>query len=129
MRNRISILTIICVVLFSLILACSTTKEVEYVMQQPQAMTDADKANFIATFNNGKALYKVYCSECHNTKVKGKVIVPDFTPKQLNAYKLAWVNTEHKSNLSPETLKQDDLESIVFYLMNKKKSTVEPMHP
>jgi mono/diheme cytochrome c family protein len=76
-------------------------------------------------FERGKALYKINCAKCHTKKVKGKEIVPNFTPEQFEAYKIRISNSQHEQNLGEEKMAADELGFIITYLTYKRKTETE----
>ncbi len=80
--------------------------------------------NFLERYNKGKALYKIICADCHNKKVNGKTIIPDFTPVQLDTYQhnFRQKNKEHGEKLTEKTMSENELDYIIYYLTYKKKN-------
>jgi len=80
---------------------------------------------FLVLCEKGRILYEMSCSKCHNTKVKGKNVVPDFTIEQLGAYSIRVANKQHEVNVAEETVSAEELALITTYLTYKKKNSVK----
>ena len=114
------------IILFSFfIIACASQKQVDYVL--PVGMNPEITNVFLERFNKGKALYKIVCADCHNKKVNGKTIVPDFTPLQLDTYmhNFRQKNKEHSERLTVNSLSENELDYVIYYLTYKKKNPVK----
>lgn len=114
---------IILLSLFSI--ACVTQKKVEYDL--PVGMNPEVLPNFLERFNKGKALYKIICADCHNIKINGKTVVPDFTAAQLDTYKRNFrqTNKEHSEKLTEKSMSENELDYIIYYLTYKKRNTIK----
>jgi hypothetical protein len=54
--------------------------------------------------------------------IKGKTIIPDFSPDQLSNYEFRIANEKHDENLSETKLSSDELAQIIKFLTYKKRS-------
>lgn len=117
MKNKIAIILI---VLLFLLVECTTQKKVLY--EFPITMGEDIKAEYIKQFDKGKILYDINCSKCHNTKVRRKVVIPDFTPEQLVNYEMRIANPEHIENIPEMKVAEDELAIIMTFLRYKKKN-------
>lgn len=103
-----------------LLLQCKTQQEIAYEL--PAAMVEAAKIEYAKQCEKGKILYDINCAQCHNSKEKRKVIIPDFTPEQLIGYELRIINEEHESGIPETTISTEELGYIMTFLSYKKKS-------
>lgn len=99
---------------------CKTKQEVSY--EFPDAMLPHVKEQYKAQWERGKILWDQNCSRCHNTKVKGKVIIPDFREDQLKGYELRITNARHESELTDSLVTEEELGVIMTFLRYKKKN-------
>ena len=109
------------VLLFAI--ACVAQKKVDYVI--PHGMSPEAVPYFLERFNKGKALYAQACADCHNKKVKGKSVVPDFSTGSLESYAehLRNSNEQHAQTIDPRQLSSEDLSRVLYYLSHKKKTS------
>lgn len=107
--------------LFALVLliACVAPKKTPYDF--PAAMADNIKAQYLVQCDKGKFLYDKNCARCHNTTVKGKVIVPDFSEEKLVGYALRNANKKHESAMPDTLVSAEELGLIMTYLSYKRK--------
>lgn len=91
------------------------------VYEFPDAMPKHIQAAFLERCEKGKILYDINCSKCHTTAVKGKKIIPDFTPEQLKGYELRVSNAQHESSITETTITAEELGLIMNFLEYKKK--------
>jgi len=87
----------------------------------PAAMPKEIRAAYLKEFNKGKILYQINCGKCHNKTVKGKLIVPDFTPEQIANYELRLANPKHQESLIEDKLLPEELGQITIFFTYKKK--------
>lgn len=99
---------------------CKSKQEVMY--EFPDAMLPHVKEQYKVQFEKGKILWEQSCSRCHNTKVKGKKIVPDFREDQLKGYELRIANSRHESELSDSLVTEEELGIIMTFLRYKKRN-------
>lgn len=99
---------------------CTATKKVEY--EFPEAMRPEVKKAYIEICDRGQAIYKATCAKCHNYKVKGKWVVPDFTQEQLVGYSLRIINQRHETNLPDSLISEEELGQVMTFLEYKKKN-------
>jgi cytochrome c5 len=100
--------------------ACSTHKKVSYDF--PPAMAANIKALYVEQCEKGKALYNKNCAHCHNTIVKGKTIIPDFTEEKLQGYSIRVANRKHELNMPDSIVTAEELALISTFLTYKKKN-------
>ncbi|MDZ4665337.1 MAG: hypothetical protein SGJ15_10705 [Bacteroidota bacterium] len=99
---------------------CTTHKQINYEL--PDAMLPHVKVHYADQCDKGQKLYDLSCAKCHNTKVKGKVIIPDFKPEQLTGYTLRVANSRHESSLPDTLVTEEELIMIMTFLSYKKKN-------
>lgn len=88
----------------------------------PEAMAQPVRNQFLVLCEKGRILYDISCGKCHNTEMKGKIIIPDFTVEQLGAYSIRVANQKHEMNVSEENVSAEELALITTYLTYKKKN-------
>jgi mono/diheme cytochrome c family protein len=103
-----------------LLLQCKMQQEAAYEL--PVAMIATAKVEFAKQCEKGKILYDINCASCHNSKVKRKEIIPDFTAEQLIGYELRVKNPEHESGIPETTVSTEELGYIMTFLSYKRKS-------
>jgi mono/diheme cytochrome c family protein len=91
----------------------------------PAAMSEAIRTEYEKMCDKGKVLYEMNCGKCHNVKVAGKWIVPDFTQEQIDGYEIRVGNAKHEQNLTDEAITPEELNLVTTYLMFKRRSGVE----
>ncbi|MDB5258609.1 MAG: hypothetical protein JWM14_3304 [Chitinophagaceae bacterium] len=99
---------------------CSAQKKIPY--EFPPAMKEPVRLEYEKLADKGQVLWNINCASCHNTKVRGKVIVPDFTPEQLKGYELRITNPQHESGIPETTVSTEELGLIMTFLAYKKKN-------
>ncbi|MCW3120540.1 MAG: hypothetical protein JWQ38_32 [Flavipsychrobacter sp.] len=114
--------------LWVLCMACAVSKsKIVYVF--PEAMPVAVKEGYTKQCDKGQALYAITCGKCHNITVKGKEVIPDFTPEQLIGYELRVLNPKHESNIPETVVTADELGMIMTFLTYKNKTHVPVRKP
>jgi len=99
---------------------CMAQKKVAY--EFPAAMKEPVRVEYEKLADKGQVLWNINCAKCHNTKVKGKVVVPDFLPEQLKGYELRVTNPQHESDIPETTVTAEELGLIMTFLSYKKKN-------
>jgi hypothetical protein len=104
-------------------MACATQKKVTYDF--PPAMAANIKAQFIVQCDKGKFLYDKNCARCHNTILKGKTIIPDFTEEKLQGYSIRVANKRHEENMPDSIVTAEELALISTFLTYKTKNDLK----
>lgn len=95
-------------------------KKVAYIF--PKEMSAPVRTEYQKICEKGQALYEAACGGCHNVKVKGKWVIPDFSEDQVNGYKIRVGNGEHVRTLTDEAITTEELGFISTFLLYKEKS-------
>lgn len=90
----------------------------------PPAMKENVRADFLRQCKKGEVLYALNCAQCHNQKIKGKEVIPDFTTEQLLNYDMRLANPDHESKLGSTEVTTEELGYIISFLSYKKRSNV-----
>jgi hypothetical protein len=90
----------------------------------PVEMAPNIQIEYAAQCEKGQILYELNCAKCHNQKVRGKSVIPDFTEEQLVGYKLRATNPDHAMHLTDETVSAEELGYIMTFLTYKKKNSM-----
>lgn len=96
------------------------TKKAGYVF--PKEMSAPIRTEYQKICDKGQALYEAACAGCHNVKVKGKWVIPDFTQNQVNGYAIRVGNGEHVRTLTDEAITTEELGLIATFLLYKAPS-------
>jgi hypothetical protein len=102
-------------------------KKIRY--QFPAAMPENVKAEYLKQCDKGKTLYEINCSTCHNTAVRRKSVIPDFTEAQLVNYELRFSNPNHESNIPETKVTAEELGLIIIFLTYKEKNKPKTQTP
>lgn len=97
-----------------------------YTHDFPPEMSEEVKKSYIKIFEKGRILYQVNCARCHNTKVKGVEVMPEFTKEHLAQYELRIQNSEHEEALSEMRVNAEELQQIMIFLTYYKKAGPAP---
>lgn len=101
---------------------CATPQKVQFEL--PVEMAEAIKADYTKQCEKGQILYNLNCAGCHNKKIKGKTVIPDFSSEQLVGYALRVTNARHEASITEETVSTEDLGLIMTFLTYKRKNPV-----
>lgn len=119
------ILAIMSVMVFSiaLFMQCSSQKQPKVTYSFPAIMTKPVRDHYTAICEKGRVLYEINCAGCHNKKVNGKTVIPDFSEAQMLGYALRVLNAEHEKALPEENITPEELGFINTFLMYKTRNT------
>jgi mono/diheme cytochrome c family protein len=109
--------------LLLLITACSYERKLGIDM--PKSFSKERQQQILQQFAIGKKAYLSHCARCHNKTVSGKEIIPDISFEQADTYRVRFANNQHKSELSTETVTEEELDMIVIFFAYKKQSGVK----
>ncbi len=107
----------------ALFVACTSQKKVGYDF--PPAMSANIKMQFTEQCEKGRFLYSKNCARCHNTIVKGKTIIPDFSEEKLVGYAIRNANKKHELNMPDTLVTAEELGLIMTFLTYKKKNDLD----
>lgn len=113
------LLIILCSSVF-VINACTSQKKAVYVF--PDAMAKPIQDQYTLLCEKGRVLYEMNCASCHNKKVKGKTVIPEFTEEELGAYSIRIANATHEEQVSEARVSSEELTLITYFLTYRKKS-------
>lgn len=99
---------------------CLGQKKIPY--EFPAAMKEPVRLEYEKLADKGQVLWNINCASCHNKKVRGKAIVPDFLPEQLKGYELRVLNPQHESGIPETSVTPEELGLIMTFLSYKKKN-------
>ena len=105
---------------FAAFAACTAQKETLYEL--PDAMLPHVKVEYAKLCEKGKILYEINCGGCHSTRARRKVVIPDFSPAQLQGYSLRVSNAQHEKNMPDTLVSAEELGVIMTFLSYKKKN-------
>lgn len=121
-KKTISLLLFISILVF----ACMTPKKITYVF--PTEMSPVVQQSYTEICDKGKILYDQNCAKCHTSKKRGKELIPDFTPEQLESYQIRVANQIHEPLMNDEQLPAEELGHIMTFLTYKSKSGITVAH-
>jgi mono/diheme cytochrome c family protein len=104
------------------LIACKTQYKPRPKYDFPPAMAANIRENFAKICDQGAILYDKNCARCHNSKVKGKMVIPDFTEEKLVGYTIRVANKKHEANMPDSIVSAEDLGLISTFLMYKTKN-------
>ena len=122
MRYAVSFLTIF---LITLNHTCVAQNKAGFTY--PEDIVDSSKKDFEKQFSQGRTLYTLICSKCHNINENKKTIIPDFSLPQLMDYEMR-IYPEHANKLSDAFLTDVEMTKIILFLRYKEKSG-RPVRP
>ncbi len=106
----------------AMVIQCFAQKKRKVAYEFPDAMAPAIQAEFAKICDKGLILYNLNCAPCHNTKLKGKEVIPDFTQEKLIGYELRVSNKEHEEHMPDTAVTAEELGQIMTFFMYKKKN-------
>ncbi len=80
------------------------------------------RGDFTEQFHRGQKLYAVGCGGCHNKKVDGRTVIPDFSAPQLLDYEMRTQYPSHGERLHEAKVSKEELDDIQVYLLHRKPS-------
>jgi hypothetical protein len=102
------------------IIACQAQKKAQY--EFPEGMLPHVREEYAKRCDQGQILYNINCGKCHNTRVNGRTVIPDFNPEQLTGYTLRVSNANHESSMPDSLVSEEELVIIMTFLNYKKKN-------
>ncbi len=99
-------------------MACVSQPKLQYYPFPDDIAAEAKTQN-LAQIEKGRILYGINCAKCHNKKINGKIIIPDFTVQQLDAYTIRIKNQSHVSVLPEDQVSLEELEDIQYFFSYK----------
>ena len=88
----------------------------------PKEMAASVQAGYLELWEKGKVLYEINCAKCHNTVVKNRFVIPDFTAEQIKGYEIRVMNPQHEATMPDERVTAEELVLISTFLQYKKKN-------
>lgn len=92
----------------------------------PKGFSTERKKEVLQQFSEGKKAYLTHCAKCHNKNINGSEVIPDFSFEQADTYRVRFNNSQHKSELTTESISEHELDMIVIFFSYKKQSGVQP---
>ncbi len=89
----------------------------------PAAMSEPVRRQFLQECDRGQALYNLVCADCHDKKVDGRRVIPEWSASQLVGYELRVLNPKHEAGLPEEQVSAEELGYIMTFLSYKHKTT------
>ena len=80
------------------------------------------RGDFDEQFERGRILYNGNCGGCHNLKINGRMVVPDFSLPQLLDYEMRMQYAAHGDRLSEARVVKEELDDIQVYLRFRRPS-------
>jgi hypothetical protein len=102
--------------------ACATQKKPVIAYEFPENMSPIVQASFTKLCDKGAVLYTKNCSHCHNVKVKGRILIPDFPQEKMLGYAIRLSNRQHEINMPDSIVSAEELALISTFFSYKKKN-------
>jgi mono/diheme cytochrome c family protein len=80
------------------------------------------RGDFTEQFHRGEKLYAMSCGGCHNKKVDGRTVIPDFSAPQLLDYEMRTQYPAHGERLHEAKVSKEELDDIQVFLLHRKPS-------
>ena len=96
----------------SLLSACLTQKQPKVTPVFPDEMLPQVKESYAGMWEKGRILYDINCASCHNTVVKRKVVIPEFTEEMLASYEVRVADPQHEMSLSDTKVNTEELTKV-----------------
>lgn len=114
---------ITCILFFLVVIvclaACVTQPMIQYYDFPSDIAEEAKTANR-KMLEKGRILYNINCAKCHNKKINGRIIIPDFTQDQLDSYIIRIKNEVHINTIPETRVTAQEMEAIQFFFTYKK---------
>lgn len=101
--------------------ACTSQKKIVYVF--PDEMAKPVQEEYEQLSEKGRVLYEINCASCHTKKIRGKMVIPDFTEEEMGAYSIRIANEIHEDKVSEARVSAEELNLITYFFTYKKKNT------
>lgn len=122
MKQLLAIIFLLFIIFMNGTMAQKSQHKVIYTHSFPPEMSEEVKKTYIKLFEKGRILYQVNCAKCHNTKVNGVEVMPEFTKEHLAQYELRIQNAQHEEALSEMRVNAEELQQIMIFLTYYKKA-------
>lgn len=122
MKRLSAVIFFLFLVFINGIAAQKSQPKIIYTHEFPSQMSEEVKKSYIKLFEKGRILYQINCAKCHNTKVKGVEVMPEFTKEHLAQYELRIQNPKHEEELSETRVNAEELQQIMIFLTYYKKA-------
>ena len=99
--------------------ACVTQTKIQYY-DFPADIAEEAKTEYKEKIEKGRILYNINCAKCHTKKVKGKLVIPDFTTDQLDSYIIRIKNETHVKAIPETIVTPQEMDLIQFFFTYKK---------
>ncbi|MBL0037175.1 MAG: hypothetical protein IPP26_15800 [Flavobacteriales bacterium] len=80
------------------------------------------RGDFTAQFQRGEKLYGLNCGGCHNKRVNGRTVIPDFSAPQLLDYEMRTQYPSHGEKLHDSRVSKEELDDIQVFLLHRRPS-------
>ena len=126
MKQLFTVICFLMIIFINESFAQKASPKIIYTYNFPPQMTEEVKKSYIILFEKGRVLYQVNCAKCHNTKVDGVEVMPEFTKEHLARYELRMQNPQHEESLSETRVTAVELQQIMIFLTYYKKAGSPP---
>ncbi len=99
--------------------ACVTQPKTQFYDFPSDIAEEAKTANR-KMLEKGRVLYNINCAKCHNKKINGRIIIPDFTQDQLDSYIIRIKNEVHINSIPETRVTTQEMEAIQYFFTYKK---------
>jgi cytochrome c5 len=103
---------------------CSTEKKITYII--PPNYPETERKQLLAELDQGKMLYKEYCTACHGIFKKGVDSIPDFSKQQINLYAERFMFKDLKNHAIAMEIGGDQVYKILSFLRFRATKGLKP---
>lgn len=105
--------------LIASLFSCMMQPKIQY-FDLPEGIAEEARLENLKMIEKGRILYNINCAKCHNKKQNGRIILPDFTHAQLDAYTIRIKNEVHAGAIPESRITPEELEAIQLFFAYKK---------